>query len=111
MNPAPPNESIAQLIDALGVEDTRDLVRTYIQEYNGLIRTMASADRESQHRATHSLKSSSRHMGLVSLVRRLEALEARLFLPNGKVNSNDIEAISVEFDRAVLPLRKFADGK
>lgn len=111
MNPVPPNEAIAQLVDALGVEDTRDLVRTYLQEYDKLIRTMASGDRETQHRATHSLKSSSRHMGLTSLVRRLEALEARLFLPAGKVTTTDIENISGEFERAVHPLKKFADGK
>ena len=111
MSPTDPNESIAQLVAALGVDDTRDLVRLYLEEYSGLIRTMVSGDRESQHRATHSLKSSSRHMGLVTLVRRLEALEARLFLPTGKVTAQDIETITGEFEKAVLPLRKFANGK
>ena len=37
MSPTDPNESIAQLIDALGVDDTRDLVRLYLEEYSGLI--------------------------------------------------------------------------
>jgi len=110
MSPTDPNESIAQLIDALGVDDTRDLVRLYLEEYSGLIRTMVSGDRESQHRATHSLKSSSRHMGLVTLVRRLEALEARLFLPTGKVTAQDIETITGEFEKAVLPLRRDYDA-
>ena len=50
-------------------------------------------------------------MGLVTLVRRLEALEARLFLPTGKVTAQDIETITGEFEKAVLPLRKFANGK
>jgi hypothetical protein len=72
---------------------------------------MASGDREAQHRATHALKSSSRHMGLLPLSRRLEALEARLILPEGKIKSDDLLIISEEFERSTRPLRTYIGEK
>lgn len=110
-DPIPPNEAIAQLVEVLGTDDTRDLVRTFLKEYDGLIRAMTAEDKQLQHRAVHSLKSSCRHMGLASLVRKLEALEARVLLPTGKVTLEDIAAINSEFERQVPPLRNFAAGR
>lgn len=110
-SPAAPNESIAELVDVLGIDDARDLVRTFLKEYDGLIRAMTVEDRQLQHRAVHSLKSSCRHMGLAALVRRLEALETRVLLPTGKVTMDDITALNSEFERAVPPLRNFAAGR
>lgn len=107
----PPNDTIGQLIDAVGLEGAQDLVRTYLREFDGLIRQMAGGDRETQHRATHALKSSSRHMGLLTLARRLEALEARLLLPNGKIQSDDLLAITEEFERTAKPLRAYVAGR
>lgn len=107
----PPNEAIAQLAEVLGLEDTRNLVRTFLKEYDGLIRTMTSADRQQQHRAVHSLKSSCRHMGLMPLMRKLELLEARVLRPDGTVTLEDIAIINSEFERLVPPLRAFAVGR
>ena len=107
----PPNEALAQLVDILGMDDTRELVRTFLKEYDGLIRSMTVQDREVQHRAVHSLKSSCRHMGLTLLMRKLEALEARVLLPNGKVTMEDIAAVNSEFERQVPPLRNFVNGR
>ncbi|MCC6416535.1 MAG: Hpt domain-containing protein [Opitutaceae bacterium] len=107
----PPNTALVELAEILGVDDTRDLVRSFLKEYDGLIRAMTVPDREQQHRAVHSLKSSCRHMGLATLVRKLEALEARVMLPNGKVALEDIAAIHSEFERGVPPLRRFAAGR
>lgn len=107
----PPNDTISQLIDAVGLEGAQDLIRTYLREFDGLIRNMAAGDREIQHRATHALKSSSRHMGLLTLARRLEALEARLLLPNGKIQAEDLMAITEEFERTAKPLRTYVAGR
>ncbi|MEZ5414555.1 MAG: Hpt domain-containing protein [Opitutaceae bacterium] len=109
--PTPPNDAIAQLVEVLGIDDTRDLVRTFLKEYDGLIRSMTVEDRQLQHRAVHSLKSSCRHMGLILLMRKLEALEARVLLPTGKVTMEDIAALNSEFERQVPPLRHFANGR
>lgn len=107
----PPNEAIAQLIDMLGMDDTRDLVRTFLKEYDGLIRAMTVEDRQLQHRAVHSLKSSCRHMGLIMLMRKLAALETRVLLPTGRVTLEDIAALNSEFERQLPPLRNFANGR
>lgn len=106
--PTPPNLALAQLMDVLGPEDTRNLVRTYLQEFDGLIRTMAGGDRTAQHRAAHALKSSSRHMGLMTLAGRLQAMEAKLLQPDGQVTAQDLAAVTEEFNRAGQALRTFA---
>lgn len=107
MNPIPPNPAVAELIDVLGLDDAKDVIRTYLDEFANLFRTMGSSDREAQHRATHALKSSSRHMGLLTLSRRLEALESRLLLPEGKITTEDLMTITAEFERSAKPLRAF----
>lgn len=110
-SPLPPNPAIAELLDVLGDDDTRDLIRTYLQEFSGLIRTMATDDRTAQHRAVHSLKSSSLHMGLTALSRRLQTLEASLLLPEGSLHATDLAAITEEFERGVAPLRAYLRTK
>ena len=107
--PNPPNLALAQLMEVVGPVSTRDLVSTYLKEFDGLIRTMAGGDREAQHRATHALKSSSRHMGLLTLAGRLQALEMRLLQPTGQVTTQDLVAVTEEFNRASKPLRTFVN--
>jgi HPt (histidine-containing phosphotransfer) domain-containing protein len=103
----PPNLALAQLMEVVGPDDVRELVDTYLKEFDGLIRTLAGGDREAQHRAAHALKSSSRHMGLLTLAGRLQALEMRLLQPTGQVTTQDLVAITEEFNRASKPLRTF----
>lgn len=105
----PPNLALAQLMEVVGPGSTRDLVSTYLKEFDGLIRTMAGGDREAQHRATHALKSSSRHMGLLTLSGRLQALESRLLTPGGQITAQDLAAVTEEFHRASKPLRTFVN--
>lgn len=109
--PQAPNDTLAQLEDILGSDDVRDLARTYLKEFDGLIRTLASAEGELRHRTAHALKSSSRHMGLMGLARRFEALEARLLLPEGQVTADDLATITQEYERTIPPLRKYVQGK
>lgn len=109
--PTPPNDSIAQLIDILGLEDTRDLVRTYLQEYDGIIRVLSEGNREVQHRAAHSLKSSSSLMGLESLASYLAELELRLTQSSGKVNTDDIELIAKKIAGSIQSLKVFANSE
>ncbi len=106
-----PNDSIAELIGILGVEETRGLVHTYLKEYDSLIRIMVAGSREEQHRATHSLKSSSHCIGLFSLSSYLKALEAKLSQPLGTVTKDDITGVIAEFQRTIKPLKDFAEGK
>lgn len=110
-NPPPPNQSIAELIDILGLEDTRELVRTYLREFDSIIRALASGSREAQHRLAHALKSSARHMGALHLSQRMAALETRLQEASGEVTADDLRAITEEFERSASPLRAFVAGK
>jgi hypothetical protein len=50
-------------------------------------------------------------MGLMGLAQNFEALEARLLLPEGKDNADDLAAITQEYDRSIPPLRKYVQGK
>lgn len=110
-NPTPPNRAIADLVDLLGVADARELVRTYLHEFDTIIRQLATGDRQKQHRLTHSLKSSARHMGAMHLSQRLATLEARLQLPDGTLTPDDLMAVTEEFERSAGPLRNFLAGK
>ena len=107
----PPNPSISALVDVLGLDDTRELVRTYLREFDGLIRTLAGGTHEAKHRTAHALKSSARHMGAHSLSQRMAALELRLQSPAGEVTADDLCAITEEFERSAGPLRVFATSK
>lgn len=104
-----PNDTLSQLVDILGEADARDIVNTYLQEFPGLISTAAGGDHKAQHRAIHSLKSSSHHMGLLSLASRLEELEARLRVPESKIGDDDLAEINEEYERAAPALRQFAN--
>ena len=106
-----PNETIAQLEELMGIENTHELAATYLKEYDGLFRTLVSGPREEQHRAAHSLKSSSRHMGLTPLVQKFAALEAQLLQPDGSVDGKDIMSIMETFEKLIPPLRKYAKAK
>lgn len=110
-NATPPNRAIADLVDVLGADDARELVRTYLREFDTIIRQLATGDRQKQHRLAHSLKSSARHMGAMHLSQRLATLEARLQLPDGTLTPDDLMAVSEEFERTAGPLRAFATGK
>lgn len=92
----------------MGVEDARALAATYLKEYDSLFRTLVRGPREEQHRAAHSLKSSSRHMGLTLLTQKFAALEARLLQPEGSIDSKDIMSIIETFEKNIPPLRKYA---
>lgn len=103
----PPNDTLLQLVELLGEDNTRDLVRTFLREYDGLIRAISTADPPGQHRAVHSLKSSSRHMGLMALGRRLETLELRVLTPGGAVTAADLATLHHEFEQQAPSLRQF----
>jgi hypothetical protein len=104
----PPNEAIAHLIQSLDLEDTCQVIQTYLREFEREMRRIATTDRVTQQRIAHSLKSSSAQMGAHDLSRRLAAIEHRLPAAGAEVSSDEAADIAVEFERTAAPLRAFA---
>lgn len=99
------------LVDELGVESTRELVQIYLREFERLSAELASGDRNRQHFAAHSLKSSAHHMGAISLGELMAGLEERLMDPKGTaLTARDTDQVAVEFAVTAGALRAFVQG-
>ena len=104
----PPNAALAELAAALGEDNVRSLVRTFLRDFPASVQTLATADRKQQHRIAHSLKGNSRLMGGLQLSSRMAALEARLATAGGAdVTPEDVMGILAEFEELAEPLRAF----
>ena len=108
MRPPPPNAALMSLVSSLGEDDTRDLVRMFLNEFPVTIGKLTTVSREEAQRTVHGMKSSAHHMGADALSRRLAAIEERLGSPEASVTHQDLSDLSVEFDRAAGQLGVFA---
>ena len=90
------------------MEDARDLVRMFLDGFEGTLAALASSAREERRRAAHSLKSSARIVGLMTLSRQMAELENRLSTPEGEVLPADIAAAREKFEAAAPTLQAFA---
>lgn len=107
MNQSPPNEALVELVDILGEDDTKDLVRSFLQDFSPSIRRITMGDHESQKRTIHSLKSTARHMGCLALSRKMAMYETRMTDSIEQLTTEDIIAIVEEFEKAAPPLRAY----
>jgi HPt (histidine-containing phosphotransfer) domain-containing protein len=107
----PLNDDLNELVALLGEDNVRQLVRTFLREYPLLLQQLASGDRKTRHRISHSLKSNARVIGARALSARMAEIEERLSTESGSdLAPADIASITAEFDAAALPLRIFAAG-
>lgn len=106
----PPNPALAELAAALGEDNVRSLVRTFLRDFPTSVQTLAtSPERKQKHRIAHSLKGNSRLMGGLQLSARMAALEARLAVEGGAdVTPEDLMQVLAEFEELAEPLRAFA---
>ena len=103
----PPNEAIAHLISALDLEDTCQVIQTYLREYDREVRRITTTDRITQQRLAHSLKSSSAQMGALDLSTRFAAIEHRLAAGGAEISAPEAAELQAEFERTAAPLREF----
>lgn len=103
----PPNEAIAHLIHALDLDDTCQVIQTYLREFDREIRRINSSDRVTQQRIAHSLKSSSAQMGAMELSKRFAAIELRLGSGEAEITTTEAVELQAEFERTAAPLREF----
>ncbi|MEO7415002.1 MAG: Hpt domain-containing protein [Opitutaceae bacterium] len=107
-HPPPPNASIAELASGLGMEDARDLVRMFVDSFDSMLAALSASRREDRCRAAHSLKSSARIVGLMTLSRQMGELEDRLSGPTGDVSPADILAAREKYEAVAPTLRAFS---
>jgi HPt (histidine-containing phosphotransfer) domain-containing protein len=103
-----PNPTLQELVEVLGEENVRELVRTFLHGLPDALRRLATARPEEQVRLAHALKSSARHMGADALARSLTALEVRLARPGATVAPETLGQFAREFDGVAASLRPFA---
>lgn len=103
----PPNEAIAHLISALDLEDTCQVIQTYLRESEREMRRITTVDRVTQQRIAHSLKSSAAQMGALELSQKMAAIEKRLPAGGAEVNPDEATALLAEFELTAAPLRTF----
>ena len=109
MSAIPPNEALVELADILGEEDTKDLVRTFLQDFPNLVKVLQTGDPEAQKRTAHSLKSTARHMGALALSRKMALYEQRLSEPGAlALTGDDVMQVVEEFEKSAGPLRAYA---
>ena len=106
--PPPPNASLADLATALGEENVRTLVRTFLRDFPISFQALSTGNRQIQHRVAHSMKGNSRLMGGHELSQRLAEVEERLAEEDGaEITAHDLEMISAEYEALAAPLRAF----
>jgi HPt (histidine-containing phosphotransfer) domain-containing protein len=107
--PTPPTPSLVDLVQVLGVDNVRNLVRTFLTEFPASFQTLRTGDPKNRHRIAHSLKSNTRLMGALGLSQRFAELESRLEeSPGSEITAAEFESIHVEFEALAGPLRQFA---
>lgn len=106
----PPNETIAELVSILGEADAKEIVRSFLSEFPTTIRRLTKADRVTAHRLAHSLKSSARHVGAMSLSRRMATLEAKLEKTDSVISGDDLANTLTEFESSASPLRRYLNS-
>lgn len=104
----PPNKALADLAHVLGDDNVRTLTRTFLRDFPQSIKELTGGERANRHRVAHSMKSSSRLMGILDLSQRMLELELRLASETGRdVTPEDIATIKAEFEQAAVALKKF----
>ena len=109
LNP-PPNQAIQDLVQLVGDEATKEIVRIFLQSFPESIREMAGAARPDQLRIAHGLKSSALHMGAEKLAAQMEELEARLSMSGSAFDADDRSVATGEFEAFAADLRRYVQG-
>jgi HPt (histidine-containing phosphotransfer) domain-containing protein len=104
----PPNPALAELLSIIGEANTREIVRTFLNEAPLLVQNLNGTERADRHRAAHSLKSSARLLGAHTVADHAARLEERLSRPGGEISRADVSALAEELLSAAPALSAFA---
>lgn len=90
------------------MEDARDLVRIFLEAFDVTLAGLTACSPEERRRAAHSMKSSARIVGLMTLSHQMAELEERLAKQAGDVTSTDVAVARENFEASAPALRAFA---
>jgi HPt (histidine-containing phosphotransfer) domain-containing protein len=108
MDLPPPNDAVADLLDAMGRESVQTLVRTFLREFPKSMQELATADRKNGRRLAHRMKGESRMMGAAKLSQRMLEIQERLTPETGaEFTPADLSAIAADFEEIAAVLRKY----
>lgn len=108
----PPNEAIAELVAAMGEENARKLIRTFLKDFPTSMQDLAVADRQNGRRIAHRMKGESRMMGAADLSRRMLEIQERLTPETGApITPADLAAIAAEFETTSGKLRAYVEAE
>ena len=107
-SPLPPNDALAEFISAMGDDNVRKLVGTFLRDFPNSMRDLAVADRKNGRRIAHRMKSEARMMGATALAQRMLELQERLTPEIGRAfEPSDLVAIQADFDAIAPTLRRY----
>ncbi len=108
-HPVTPNEAVKELVDAMGHESAKTLVRTFLRDFPNSLRDLAAADRKNGRRIAHRMKGESRMMGATALSHRMLEIQERLTPETGpEFTPADTAAIAADFEAIAVVLRQYA---
>ena len=96
------------MLGVIGEENTREIVRIFLQEAPQLLESLSASDRPVRHRAAHSLKSSARLVGAETLATHAADAELRLAQPDGEIAPGEISALAADLSAISPALIAFA---
>ncbi|MFO1449579.1 MAG: Hpt domain-containing protein [Opitutaceae bacterium] len=100
-----PTSSLDHLIDVLGTEDVRDLVRIYLDQTAKDLGRLLELPVKKQIILVHGLKGSSSQVGAMMFAAQCGALEAQLKHTDEPLSEAEVKALSSGFEECAVPFR------
>ena len=109
----PPTPELAELVSILGETDTRELARTFLCDTPHLLADLSAPPATTEEAspgqlAAHSLKSTARLVGALTLATQAAALEIHLATAGAAPTPRELTAIRAEFARVHTLMARFA---
>ena len=108
MSEPAPNERLANLIAVLGDEETRELVRIFLNSAPRLIADIGGTDPDRVRRAAHTLKSSAHQMGASDLAQQAKTIEDRLHEGGPVPTPAELKLLQGQFRSVEKRLKSYA---
>lgn len=100
-----PTSALNHLINVLGLEDTRDLVRIYLDQTAKELARLRQLPVNKQIIVVHGLKGSSSQVGAMLFAAQCGALETQLKHASVPLNEDELRALTDGFNECAAPFQ------